>query len=241
MMHLAIHMEEEITSKENTIYYFKSKIYSARKEIQILEMFDQILKYDFFYELKFDPLMNDYQKAKVFYYLECTKFLCFEYEEKAYPVYISKSKKYKEKTDFSSYVHMKSNILSFIDRLEKDIESYKFPTYENSTVQQVYLIQNDFKNSPSGIFGYKPRPFHFFDIHYIKSTVEKYELTFYDNEEDIDGFLECFVVKSFFNTKNSEERLILIKSFCRMNCSDRKQRLLEMALEMKTDEEHKIF
>ena len=53
----------------------------------------------------------------------------FQYEEELYPIYQAKSKKYKKKNDFMSFLLLKSNINNFAEDLSRNILEYKFPPF----------------------------------------------------------------------------------------------------------------
>ena len=60
----------------------------------------------------------------------------FQYEEELYPIYQAKSKKYKKKNDFMSFLIQKSEIDKFAEKLSRNILEYKFPEFaEFSSIQ----------------------------------------------------------------------------------------------------------
>ena len=77
--------------------------------------------------MRFGPTINELQKAKVFYFIECIKHLSFEYEIEIHKSYEIKSLSYRNKNDFKSFMLQSNNICPFVDKLKKEIQDFKFP------------------------------------------------------------------------------------------------------------------
>ena len=70
----------------------------------MIMMFHQITKVNSFEEMQFGENINIFQKAKVFYFIECLKYLTLKFEEEFYPIYLKKSINYKNKVTFKEFL-----------------------------------------------------------------------------------------------------------------------------------------
>ena len=122
LMQQSIEMEEKIDNRENQIYYHLSRIFNVKKDLEISSMFTKIAEADCIDDLKFEDSINKSQKGRVFYLIECTKHLSWEYEVETHPIYEAKSEEYKKKVDFKSFLLQRAQIDRYLAKLTRDIE-----------------------------------------------------------------------------------------------------------------------
>ena len=109
-------------------------------------MFKDITQVSFFNELKFSNKIDDLQKAKIFYYVECLRYLAFKYEKENTIVFEATSKKVKDNCDLKQFLLEHKRMDDFVENLKNQIINSQFPKPEEKMdISKETEIKSEFK------------------------------------------------------------------------------------------------